>query len=127
MNETAGNIFVSGTATKSMGIRVGNANATNMSNKSTITIDSTAGDNMSVYSATAAFENEGKTNVNGNKNIGMYFTGTTGTNKNNGTITVAGTNGYGVMLGNSAIFENTKNINATGATSMGVYTENSTA
>ena len=126
VNETAGNIFVSGTATKSMGIRVGNANATNMSNKGTITIDSTAGDNMGVYSATAAFENEGKINVNGNKNIGMYFTGTTGTNKNNGTITVAGTNGYGVMLGNSAIFENTKNINATGATSMGVYTENST-
>ena len=126
VNETAGNIFVSGTATKSMGIRVGNANATNMSNKGTITIDSTAGDNMGVYSATAAFENEGKINVNGNKNIGMYFTGTTGTNKNNGTITVAGTNGYGVMLGNSTIFENTKNINATGATSMGVYTENST-
>ena len=126
VNETAGNIFVSGTATKSMGIRVGNANATNMSNKGTITIDSTSGDNMGVYSATAAFENEGKINVNGNKNIGMYFTGTTGTNKNNGTITVAGTNGYGVMLGNSAIFENTKNINATGATSMGVYTENST-
>ena len=126
VNETAGNIFVSGTATKSMGIRVGNVNATNMSNKGTITIDSTAGDNMGVYSATAAFENEGKINVNGNKNIGMYFTGTTGTNKNNGTITVAGTNGYGVMLGNSAIFENTKNINVTGATSMGVYTENST-
>ena len=126
VNETAGNIFVSGTATKSMGIRVGNVNATNMSNKGTITIDSTVGDNMGVYSATAAFENEGKINVNGNKNIGMYFTGTTGTNKNNGTITVAGTNGYGVMLGNSAIFENTKNINVTGATSMGVYTENST-
>ena len=126
VNETAGNIFVSGTATKSMGIRVGNVNATNMSNKGTITIDSTAGDNMGVYSATAAFENEGKINVNGNKNIGMYFTGTTGTNKNNGTITVAGTNGYGVMLGNGAIFENTKNINVTGATSMGVYTENST-
>ena len=126
VNETAGNIFVSGTATKSMGIRVGNVNATNMSNKGTITIDSTAGDNMGVYSSTAAFENEGKINVNGNKNIGMYFTGTTGTNKNNGTITVAGTNGYGVMLGNGTVFENIKNISATGATSMGLYTENST-
>ena len=126
VNETAGNIFVSGTATKSMGIRVGNVNATNMSNKGTITIDSTAGDNIGVYSSTAAFENEGKINVNGNKNIGMYFTGTTGTNKNNGTITVAGINGYGVMLGNGAVFENTKNISATGATSMGLYTENST-
>ena len=127
INDASGEININEGAKGSIGIRIGSLLATNVENKGKIQLNSSAGDNIGVYSSTAAFENEGKINVNGNKNIGMYFTGTTGTNKNNGIITVAGTNGYGVMLGNGAIFENTKNINATGATSMGLYTENSTA
>ena len=126
LNAESGEININSGAKGSIGIRIGSLLATNIENKGKIQLNSEAGDNIGVYSSTAAFENEGKINVNGNKNIGMYFTGTTGTNKNNGTITVAGTNGYGVMLGNGAVFENTKNISATGATSMGVYTENST-
>ena len=126
INDSKGNININDGAEGSMGIRVGNALATNMKNKGTITINSSDGGNMGVYSSTAPFTNEGTINVKGDKgNTGMYFTGTTGINKNEGTINIQGTKGYGVML-NNATFENAKKIEATGANSMGLYTANST-
>ena len=127
INDSKGNININDGAEGSMGIRVGNALATNMKNKGTITINSSDGGNMGVYSSTAPFTNEGTINVKGDKgNTGMYFTGTTGTNKNEGTINVQGTKGYGVML-NNATFENAKKVEATGSNSMGLYIANSTA
>ena len=120
-------IIISGNATGSMGIRVGSVNATNMKNTSTgtITINSTVGGNMGVFSETAAFANDGKIDVNGDKNIGMYFRNITGINGNNNTINIAGTNGYGVMLENTN-FKNSGTIAATGSNSIGVYAGNST-
>ncbi len=127
INDSKGNININDGAEGSMGIRVGNALATNMKNKGTITINSSDGGNMGVYSSTAPFTNEGTINVKGDKgNTGMYFNGTTGTNKNEGTINVQGTKGYGVML-NNATFENAKKVEATGSNSMGLYIANSTA
>ena len=127
INDSKGNININDGAEGSMGIRVGNALATNIKNKGTITINSSDGGNMGVYSSTAPFTNEGTINVKGDKgNTGMYFTGTTGTNKNEGTINVQGTKGYGVML-NNATFENAKKVEATGSNSMGLYIANSTA
>ena len=127
INDSKGNININDGAEGSMGIRVGNALATNMKNKGTITINSSDGGNMGVYSSTAPFTNEGIINVKGDKgNTGMYFTGTTGTNKNEGTINVQGTKDYGVML-NNATFENAKKVEATGSNSMGLYIANSTA
>ena len=121
-------IIISGNATGSMGIRVGSVSATNMKNTSTgtITINSTVGGNMGVFSETAAFANDGKIDVNGDKNIGMYFRNiATGINGNNNTINIAGTNGYGVMLENTN-FKNSGTVAATGSNSIGVYAGNST-
>ena len=127
--KNAGDINIKDGATGSMGIRVGSATATNMSNEGgTITISSKDGNNMGVYSEDAAFDNKGAIKVEGkNGNIGMYFNGTTGTNKNQGAITVTGESGYGVMLNNGSTFENHDSITATGKDSMGLYTKNSTA
>ena len=128
--KNAGNINIKDGATGSMGIRVGSATATNMSNEGgTITISSKDGNNMGVYSEDAPFDNKGTIKVEGkNGNIGMYFNGTTGgTNKNQGAITVTGENGYGVMLNNGSIFENHDSIVATGTDAMGMYMKNSTA
>ena len=127
--KNAGNINIKDGATGSMGIRVGSATATNMSNEGgTITISSKDGNNMGVYSQDAAFDNKGAIKVEGkNGNIGMYFNGTTGTNKNQGAITVTGESGYGVMLNKGSVFENHDSITATGTDAMGMYMKNSTA
>ena len=128
--KNAGDINIKNGATGSMGIRVGSATATNMSNEGgTITISSKDGNNMGVYSEDAPFDNKGAIKVEGkNGNIGMYFNGTTGgTNKNQGAITVTGENGYGVMLNKGSVFENHDSITATGTDAMGMYIKNSTA
>jgi len=128
--KNAGDINIKDGATGSMGIRVGSATATNMSNEGgTITISSKDGNNMGVYSEDAPFDNKGAIKVEGkNGNIGMYFNGTTGgTNKNQGAITVTGENGYGVMLNKGSVFENHDSITATGTDAMGMYMKNSTA
>ena len=128
--KNAGDINIKDGATGSMGIRVGSATATNMSNEGgTITISSKDGNNMGVYSEDAPFDNKGAIKVEGkNGNIGMYFNGTTGgTNKNQGAITVTGENGYGVMLNKGSVFENHDSITATGTDAMGMYIKNSTA
>jgi len=127
-NAKGAEININNGAEGSMGIRIGNASATNMKNKGKININSDDGKNIGVYSSTASFVNEGEINVKGkNENIGMYFNGTTGTNKNQGAITVTGENGYGVMLNNGSIFENHDSIVATGTDAMGMYMKNSTA
>ncbi|BBM40284.1 autotransporter beta- domain-containing protein [Leptotrichia shahii] len=128
-NAVNGNINIENGSKGSMGIRVGNASATNMKNEGTITINSTDGKNIGVYSSSAKFVNEGKIKVNGaNENIGMYFNGTTGTTGNQGTITVAGNKVYGVIL-NNATFENEKKIEVTsdGTDSIGLYLSNGSA
>ena len=125
-NTKNANIDIENGSQGSMGIRVGNASATNMKNEGTITINSTDGKNIGVYSSSAKFVNEGKIKVNGaNENIGMYFNGTTGTTGNQGTITVAGNKVYGVIL-NNATFENEKKIEVTsdGTDSIGLYLSN---
>ena len=125
-NTKDANIDIENGSQGSMGIRVGNASATNMKNEGTITIKSTDGKNIGVYSSSAKFVNEGKIKVNGaNENIGMYFNGTTGTTGNQGTITVAGNKVYGVIL-NNATFENEKKIEVTsdGTDSIGLYLSN---
>lgn len=125
-NTKDANINIENGSQGSMGIRVGNASATNMKNEGTITINSTDGKNIGVYSSSAKFVNEGKIKVNGaNENIGMYFNGTTGTTGNQGTITVAGNKVYGVIL-NNAKFENEKKIEvtSTGTDSIGLYLSN---
>ena len=125
-NTKDANIDIENGSQGSMGIRVGNALATNMKNEGTITINSTDGKNIGVYSSSAKFVNEGKIKVNGaNENIGMYFNGTTGTTGNQGTITVAGNKVYGVIL-NNATFENEKKIEVTsdGTDSIGLYLSN---
>ena len=125
-NTKDANIDIENGSQGSMGIRVGNASATNMKNEGTITINSTDGKNIGVYSSSAKFVNEGKIQVNGaNENIGMYFNGTTGTTGNQGTITVAGNKVYGVIL-NNATFENEKKIEvtSTGTDSIGLYLSN---
>nr|WP_314113975.1 autotransporter-associated N-terminal domain-containing protein [uncultured Leptotrichia sp.] len=125
-NTKDANIDIENGSQGSMGIRVGNASATNMKNEGTITINSTDGKNIGVYSSSAKFVNEGKIKVNGaNENIGMYFNGTTGTTGNQGTITVAGNKVYGVIL-NNATFENEKKIEVTsdGTDSIGLYLSN---
>ncbi|MFA3799832.1 autotransporter-associated N-terminal domain-containing protein [Leptotrichia hongkongensis] len=125
-NTKDANIDIENGSQGSMGIRVGNASATNMKNEGTITINSTDGKNIGVYSSSAKFVNEGKIKVNGaNENIGMYFNGTTGTTGNQGTITVAGNKVYGVIL-NNATFENEKKIEvtSTGTDSIGLYLSN---
>ena len=125
-NTKNANIDIENGSNGSMGIRVGNALATNMKNEGTITINSTDGKNIGVYSSSAKFVNEGNIKVNGaNENIGMYFNGTTGTTGNQGTITVTGNKVYGVILNNST-FENEKNIEvtSTGTDSIGLYLSN---
>ena len=125
-NAKNANIDIENGSNGSMGIRVGNALATNMKNEGTITINSTDGKNIGVYSSSAKFVNEGNIKVNGaNENIGMYFNGTTGTTGNQGTITVTGNKVYGVILNNST-FENEKNIEvtSTGTDSIGLYLSN---
>ena len=125
-NTKNANIDIENGSKGSMGIRVGNALATNMKNEGTITINSTDGKNIGVYSSSAKFVNEGNIKVNGaNENIGMYFNGTTGTTGNQGTITVTGNKVYGVILNNST-FENEKNIEvtSTGTDSIGLYLSN---
>ena len=125
-NTKNANIDIENGSNGSMGIRVGNALATNMKNEGTITINSTDGKNIGVYSNSAKFVNEGNIKVNGaNENIGMYFNGTTGTTGNQGTITVTGNKVYGVILNNST-FENEKNIEvtSTGTDSIGLYLSN---
>ena len=125
-NTKDANIDIENGSQGSMGIRVGNASATNMKNEGTITINSTDGKNIGVYSSSAKFVNEGKIKVNGaNENIGMYFNGTTGTTGNQGTITVAGNKVYGVIL-NNATFENEKKIEVTSDStdSIGLYLSN---
>ena len=70
--KNAGNINIKNGATGSMGIRVGSALATNMSNEGgTITISSEDGSNMGVYSEDAPFDNKGTIKVEG-KN-GKYW------------------------------------------------------
>ena len=125
-NTKDANIDIENGSQGSMGIRVGNALATNMKNEGTITINSTDGKNIGVYSSSAKFVNEGKIKINGaNENIGMYFNGTNGTTENQGTITVAGNKVYGVIL-NNATFENEKKIEVTsdGTDSIGLYLSN---
>jgi len=125
-NTKNANIDIENGSNGSMGIRVGNALATNMKNEGTITINSIDGKNIGVYSSSAKFVNEGNIKVNGaNENIGMYFNGTTGTTGNQGTITVTGNKVYGVILNNST-FENEKNIEvtSTGTDSIGLYLSN---
>ena len=130
--KNTGNINIENGATGSMGIRVGSASATNMSNASggTITIKSSSGTgNIGIYSGTATTTNAGTINIE-NGNTGMYLTKTTTPssnvtdNINSGNINITGSNGYGVMLiKNEAKFKNSGTIAATGANSIGLYTE----
>ena len=130
--KNTGNINIENGATGSMGIRVGSASATNISNASggTITIKSSSGTgNIGIYSGTATTTNAGTINIE-NGNTGMYLTKTTTPssnvkdNINSGNINITGSNGYGVMLiKNEAKFKNSGTIAATGANSIGLYTE----
>ena len=130
--KNTGNINIENGATGSMGIRVGSASATNMSNASggIITIKSSSGTgNIGIYSGTATTTNAGTINIE-NGNTGMYLTKTTTPssnvtdNINSGNINITGSNGYGVMLiKNEAKFKNSGTIAATGTNSIGLYTE----
>jgi len=136
VNSVDGKINIKGSATKSMGIRVGSkaGKETGLKNLGTITISSTGGQNIGIFSETSVINNDGIIEVNGDKNIGMLLKETkSDTNDPSGNkkkITVDGTNGFGVMLIDndaSAEFNNYANaeILATGANSIGLYTKNS--
>ena len=130
VNSSMGEINIEGTATKSMGIRVGNdkGNPTGLKNYGTVNIKSNMGENIGIFSETSVISNDGIINVNGNKNIGMYLketsSNTNDISSNKKTINITGSNGYGVMLiKNEAKFKNSGTIAATGANSIGLYTE----
>ena len=138
INSQSGKINIEGTATKSIGIRVGSESGkeTGLKNLGTITINSIGGENIGIYSGTSVINNDGTIEVRGKKNIGMMLKETkSDTNSPSGNkkkITVDGTNGFGVMLidnDNSAEFNNYTNaeIVATGVNSVGLYTKNSIA
>ena len=138
VNSASGTITIKGNATGSMGIRVGNdrGNPTGLKNEGTITIESSIGNNIGIYSGTSVINNDGTIEVKGNKNIGMMLketkSDTNSPSENKKKITVDGTNGFGVMLidnDNSAKFNNDANaeITATGVNSVGLYTKNSIA
>ena len=138
VNSVNGKINIKGNATKSMGIRVGSKSGkeTGLKNLGTITISSTGGQNIGIFSETSTINNDGTIEVNGNRNVGMLLKETkSDTNSPSGNkkkITVDGTNGFGVMLidnDNSAEFNNYTNaeIVATGVNSVGLYTKNSIA
>ena len=138
VNSVNGKINIKGNATKSMGIRVGSKSGkeTGLKNLGTITISSTGGQNIGIFSETSTINNDGTIEVNGNRNVGMLLKETksdiNSPSGNKKKITVDGTNGFGVMLidnDNSAEFNNYTNaeIAATGVNSVGLYTKNSIA
>ena len=138
VNSVNGKINIKGNATKSMGIRVGSKSGkeTGLKNLGTITISSTGGQNIGIFSETSTINNDGTIEVNGNRNVGMLLKETksdiNSPSGNKKKITVDGTNSFGVMLidnDNSAEFNNYTNaeIAATGVNSVGLYTKNSIA
>ena len=111
------------------GYILGVNNGKTLTNKGTITLNSTAPDELKVLVATGAGSkaiNDGTITSKINKGIGIYASnGAQGTNKATKTITMDGDAAFG-MVGAAADTENSGDITINGTSSVGMYSVEST-
>jgi len=113
----------------SQGYILGVNNGKELTNKGTITLNSTTPVELKVLVATGAGSkaiNDGTVTSKINKGIGIYASnGAEGTNKSNKSITMDGDAAFGIV-GAAADTENSGNITITGTSSVGMYSVETT-
>ena len=114
INSQSGKINIEGTATKSIGIRVGSESGkeTGLKNLGTITINSIGGENIGIYSGTS-----------GVNSVGLYTKNSIATNKNGATIS---STQYHAVVQNGGTFTNSGIVSTESGGKAGLYSENGT-